>query len=377
MKTILSEYKNFTPYKSSKILKNEITYNSGINLNRSKSGAKLKDTNINRPQSSNNFRQNYKALTVSNSNIYDPGLEKVLNNVNSPIIEGTYEDPSKINQLDDVQKLKKLFLLYSSNENKLQSQKYLKLLSDAKLLDKGFDSKYAEVIFLTASRSKNFILFNEFCEIMVKISEIKFSVDFMKNQSKALDKIMSNFLFPLLNIILEANKISQEKNKFNLEIYLSKMNTGANTYYILKHFYCISKIYEKYFPWENLKISNYQKSKLSEKTYVKFCKDFEICPHIATIVKANEIFQSVMMNTRLLFNMFDAIKAEEDNINLKVYSENVSNKGTYFTLYHLIAALYLFSVNNMCSVNNYRNEIIISGFTNEEDSSKYKKYILT
>ena len=273
-------------------------------------------------------------------------------------------------ELDEVQKLKKLFLLYSSNESKLNSQNFMKLLSDAKILDKNFDSKYADIIFFTASRSKNYITFNEFCEVMIKISEIKFPNDYIKSQSNALEKIVEKYLFSLLELITESDKKIEEKNKqtFNPDIYLSKMNTGSNPYYILKHFYCVSKVYDKYFPWENLNVSNYQKSKLSEKTYIKLFRDFDISPKVVSLIKANEIFQNVMTSSRLIFNIFDAIKQNEEELELKV--NEINNKGTYFTLYHLIACCYLVGVHNMCSLNNFKNQNIINGFSSEEDGSK-------
>jgi len=275
----------------------------------------------------------------------------------------------KLNELDEVQRLKKLFLQYSSNENKLNSQKFLKLLTDAKILNKNFDSKYADILFFTASRSKSFIVFNEFCELIVKISEIKFPYEFVKNQSKALEKLMEQFLFTLLDQITEPQK-QEENNKFKFspEVFLPKMNIGSSKHYILKHLYCIRKIYEKYFPWENLNVSNYQKSKLSEKTFIKLCKDFDISPNIVSMTKSNEIFQNVIMSHKIIFNIFDALKQSEEELENK--SLDLTNKGTYFTLYHLISTLYLISVHNMCSLSNFQDNQIINNFSCEEDGSK-------
>lgn len=336
-----------------------------------------KDSNI---SSSNNlFILDLKRTNrVVNSNRTSGQYHKTNASSNSIIYTEMKLDPSlenkehfdKLNELDEVQKLKKLFLQYSSNENKLNSQKFLKLLSDAKILNKNFDSKYADILFFTASRSKSFIVFNEFCELIVKISEIKFPFEFVKNQSKALEKLMEQFLFTLLDEITEP-QIQEENNKFKFtpEIFLPKMNTGSNKHYILKHFYCISKIYDKYFPWENLNVSNYQKSKLSEKTFNKFCKDFDISPNIVSLTKTNEIFQNVIMSHKIIFNIFDALKQNEED--LEIQSLDLTNKGTYFTLYHLISSLYLISVHNMCSLSNFKDNQIINHFSCQEDASKF------
>jgi hypothetical protein len=316
------------------------------------------------------------ATTTTNSLIIQQGDIKSIQQSSTsyplPIkeIESEFDELKQLNEFDEVQKLKKLFLLYSSNEKRLYSQKFLKLLSDSKILDKNFDSKYADIIFYTGSRSKNCIDFNEFCEIMVKISEIKFPNEYMKNQSKALDKLCRNNLFSLLKLIIETNS-NKDKKVCNWEIYLSKMNTNKNVLSIEKNSYCISKIYLKYFPWEPLNVSNYQKANLSEKAFFRICKDFEICPNQISLIKLSEIYQNVMVSTKLILNIFETISfsiRENGKLNL-VNTGDISNKGTYFTFYHLIAAFYLISIQMMLNMSSYKNEYMIDNFINEEDTS--------
>jgi hypothetical protein len=87
-----------------------------------------------------------------------------------------------------------------------------------------------------------------------------------------------------------------------------------------------------------------------------------------------EIFENIMMNTKLIFKVLEKIinkikESESFLINAELTS--ISNYGTYFTLYHLIASFYLISIQNMINILSYKNEngldlMIIS----EEDSSK-------
>ena len=273
------------------------------------------------------------------------------------------EELLPISDLDELQKLKRIFLLYTGNEKKLHSYKFIKLLSDAKILDKNFDSKYADILFFTASRSNMHIDFKGFCEIILKISEIKFPNDFIKKQSQALNKLFDNFLFPLLENIyseLRNEKLNKKCQLFEYANYICRINTGINSQLIDKHFYLIYKIYQKYFPWEVLNISTLQKSKLSEKSFMKLCRNFQICPNKISLVKLNEIYENCQINSKLILKEFLHI--------CEIYP-NVQNQGSYFSLFHLILALYLTSVNDMLTNSDkYINEA--DYFIQEEDASK-------
>lgn len=259
------------------------------------------------------------------------------------------------NDLNDIQKLKRLFLIYSGNEKKLHSQKYLKLLTDAEMLDRDFDSKYADIVFFAASKSKTHIEFSGFCELILKISEIKFPLDFIKNQALALNKILNEFVFPLLNKIYSNNCFNYKssglsKNK-GIQLHtdysklILKINSNSDVKEILeKHLYLLIKIYQKYFPWETLNIAHDKKTILSEKSFVRFSKDFEIQPNLISLIRLNDIYVNSTLNTKLILSTIDSILGVD-----------IKNQGSYFTLFHFITCLYLISIQsilNYCSINN-------------------------
>lgn len=258
-----------------------------------------------------------------------------------------------INDLDDIEKLKRLFLIYTANDKKLHSQKFLKLLNDASLLDKDFDSKYADILFFAGSKSKTHIDFSNFCEIVLKISEIKFPLDFIKNQTDALNRLFRNYLFPLLKkIYSNSNKnfgpsssgLSYSKGLQSHTDYTKLiLNINSNNDFkevLDKHLYLIIKIYQKYFPWESINISEDKRINLSEKSFVRFCKDFEIQPNLISLIKLNDIYTNSTLNTKLILSVVNSVM---DN--------NIPNQGSYYTLFHFIICLYLISIQGILSVN--------------------------
>lgn len=278
-------------------------------------------------------------------------------NIKNKQVEQPTNDNNKfLNDLDDVQKLKRLFLIYTANEKKLHSQKFLKLVSDAGLLDKDFDSKYADILFFAGSKSKTHIEFSNFCEIILKICEIKFPLDFIKNQVLALNNILNGFLFPLLNKIYSSTYSNRSNSNYkssgvfnskgpqshiDYTKLILKINSNIEIKEVLeKHLYLIIKIHQKYFPWESLNIGQDKKINLSEKSFVKFCKDFEIQPNLISLVKLNDIYINSTLNTKLIFSVIDSIM-----------DGNVKNQGSYFTLYHFITCLYLLSVQSILQTN--------------------------
>jgi hypothetical protein len=279
-----------------------------------------------------------------------------------------------INDMDDVQKLKRLFLIYTGNEKKLHSQKFLKLLNDAEMLDKDFDSNYADIVFCAATKSKTDLEFSGFCELILKISEIKFPLDFIKNQALALNKIINNFFFPLLSKIYSNsdsnyNRTGLSKSKgirshTDYTRLILKINSNNEIKEILeKHLYLIIKIYQKYFPWECLNISDDKKVKLSEKSFVKFSKDFEIQPNLISLIKINDVYIHSTLNTKLIISVVDSILGND-----------ITNQGSYFTLFHFITCLYLISIQGLLIFGKtlYSNKNTINNDENYREGFNFK-----
>ena len=128
----------------------------------------------------------------SNSNFFSLSNIKI-----NEKVETVYNETQTSN-CDEIKKLKKLFMIYSNNDKKLQSQKYLKLLFDAGILDKAFDMRRADILLARVSKLK-VLYFDNFCDILVKIAEIKFPTEFQTNKNKILNKLLSLYIFPLFD----------------------------------------------------------------------------------------------------------------------------------------------------------------------------------
>ena len=289
----------------------------------------MKITSNNLTKASNvNSGMNSKSQTMKNS----PRDDSI-----QPVIYKEYTD-TEISNLDDVQKLKKLFLIYTNNEKNMSSQKFLRILLDAQIIDKSFDIRYADILYVTENKSKQ-MQFDSFCEILVKISEIKFPNDYLLDQNRSLDRLLNKFLFPLLNKVITPSK------QFFIEEKIERINFDFKIKDIIEtNFELFKSIYEKYFPWETLNISNSQKKNLSFKSFEKFLFDFEICPNLISRIKAYELFEETFLNGKSIFKIF----AEEKWISMTI--------GTSFSSLYFIIMIYLISISSYFFVEHKRDE---------------------
>ena len=273
-----------------------------------------------------------------------------------------YEYNKEVSNLDEVQKLKKLFLHYSNNEKKLSSHKFHKLITDAKIIDNTFTSQYADILFFSTGNSKQNLDFTNFCDLLVKLSEIKYPEIFIRDQSAALSKILENNLNPLLDVIIDQSMYSNKPD----QILIYKHFTYPEVLLVLdQHYYIMKQIYEKYFPWEKLTISNFQKRDLSEKAFQKFLYDYEIVPNLVSIKKLKEIFENTIMNV--------------SEINTYLAKRSLFKKlGSFFTLYNFIAGLYIISTLAYFDFekDKINGECLQSLFKQKIYGSPYIKYII-
>ena len=297
-----------------------------------------------------------------NTTIYDPNTRIIYDN------EICFRDNE-----DDLRKLMKIYKSYSQNE-KLNLNSYLNFLQKVNILNNNFNRKYATAIFYSIvennKEDKINLNFTNFCLILVKISELKYPDDYIDNPNFAYEKLLT-IIFSNKNILTKfADVILVEKNiinnhKIDHETTLKKFSNTSKKlkyYYISKHMYLLSKIYDVYFPCENIQIvkNNYFHTNTnnppqiqliqSEKSFYSFCKDFEL-HNICGLRQLSEIFHSVISFSEIVEKVFKNITYinedifKEDLDNKKFHSKNstMKNKGSYFTLFHLITAIYLLS----------------------------------
>jgi hypothetical protein len=231
---------------------------------------------------------------------------------------------------DDIKRIKKLFLIYTNNCKRMVSQKYLKLLNDARILDGSFDVQKADILY--AKETKHGIMdFNKFCDILVLISQIKFPDTFSEDKNKCLNRLISFFLFPLLDkISLNNLERTSYTNNNNVNHMLIKLCDPEVKMIIQDNYTMFRVIYENYFPWEKLNIAYSQKKKLSEKAFGKLLEDFEICPNLVSIKRGSEIFEEMYLKSTQIVNIFSDFTKY--------------NLGSSFTIFFLISALFLIAI---------------------------------
>ena len=104
--------------------------------------------------------------------------------------------------LYEVTQLKEIFNLYSNNQKYLTNIQYLQFLSDAQLIDNdNLSIKNSNIIFYSFTKAKNNLNFQSFCDLIIKLTEIKFQEEFMINQSTTLSKFISIYIIPLIQIL--------------------------------------------------------------------------------------------------------------------------------------------------------------------------------
>jgi hypothetical protein len=230
-------------------------------------------------------------------------------------------------EIDEIKKLKKLFLTYTKNDKRIVSQKFLKMMKDSKIFDKNFDLKKADILF---SRETKYSVmdFHKFCDVLVKISQIKFPQLFETEKNKSLNNVIAFYFLPLYDKIHSINNERNDTPKMNN--FLANLGNHSTKKMIEENFLLFKVVYDNYFPWEKLNIAYTQKKRLSEKGFQKFIDDFELCPNLVSKMKGIEIFEEMFLKSSEIQSAFNDLR------NLHI--------GSSFGIFYLVSALFLISV---------------------------------
>jgi len=277
----------------------------------------MKQFKIERPKSS--------LMTIRN-----PSID---NKVNRDLNNNGYSSSSNSLKGSDVSKtplfmteLKLLFNLYSCNSQKfITSQKFVKLLQNADLIDHNLDEKKADIIFYKESKN-GFIDFDSFCNTLVIIANVKYPNEFAKNNTQVLDKIIENHLIKLLKLIL-----SQNNNVFNNTIMnldkITKLVDISKMSMIFAKFDELKLLYKKYFISEDTNKNTLNKDNVKQ-IFISFLKDFEIFPQLISSNKIEEIISELFTDNHKIIYLF-------------VELENI---GSYFTYFHFLTCILYLSL---------------------------------
>ena len=285
-------------------------------------------------------------------------------------------DMSKDNEL--ISKLKEIFNHFSNNSKYLSNKDYKLFLIETSLLDDfKITHEYSNILFYSFSTAKNCISFQSFCKLIIKIASIKFPVQFKENQEKALFLLYEVYLNPLIKIYQVINSSNKKKseltkddfilNNINNKLIIQKVVSRMTKGIIEKNYLLFLKIFQKYFCFENLKISNTQKNHLSQKAFCKILEEFNILPAYINSERAEKVYNIIIKNREYILNIMNNFI----NIDLCI------NDGMYFTLFHFIISIYLISIINIMITNYNENEPenIWEIFMNNNDSKTFEHLI--
>ena len=204
--------------------------------------------------------------------------------------------------------LNKLFEKYCqqgdvTNLKYMKSQRFFKFLFDSDIFDHKVSKVRAELIFTSESKQKKNINFNQFLQILLKISEVKYSEASNLCQQEMLKLLLKQNILPLYDRLF---LIQSESNKFTKTITFKKQNNEINNEFDLDSesevlFTFISHIlydiYKTYFPLE-LSLSendDYIKEE-SQKGFLDLVKDYELSPQLVNKSTAFSLFRLELTN---------------------------------------------------------------------------------
>ena len=275
---------------------------------------------------------------------------------NSKIKEKQYKDKEDNDEYSSlIIKLKNIFNYYSNNSKYLSNEQYKIFLIEISLLDNKLTLEYLNTLFYSVSYAKDSINFNSFLSLLTKISEIKFPKIFKQNKEKVLFIFYDKYINPLIDIYINSNKkgsIFKEKendnnicfNSINHKIIISKISSLLTKEIIEENYLLFLKIYQKYFCFENLKISRIQKNRLSHKAFLKCMEDFKILSEYLNSEQIEQIYDRIIDNKDYTENIMNKL------INIDL----CNNDGMWFTLFHFIVGIYLIAIFNVI-ITNYNN----------------------
>ena len=257
--------------------------------------------------------------------------------------------------LDKVEKIFQFYCQFGErlNTKTLKSFKYIRLLEDSKILvnsknilsNNPLSKHELEIIFYSESKNNNTINFHQFLNILVRISNIKYSFEDKKRNTLQL---IIEYLMPLYNKIFNRKTLNNNNSTIikekNIEDFIHENNIILIIQKISKVLFDIYKIYFQH------EISASQEMKFviseSEKKLFDFGKNFDISPGLISKSSLLSLYQSEVNNTEV----DKIIRKEKDfylnlikNINLdrliKFEKKNLNILGNHFNFFKFIRLL--------------------------------------
>ena len=285
---------------------------------------------------------------------------------------------NNIHKTDIISELKEIFNHFSNNSKYLSNKNYKLFLIETSLLDDlNITPEYSNTLFYSFSSAKNCISFQSFYKLIMKIATIKFPKKYKESPENAFSFLFEIYLNPLLKIFHEMNSENNNKselkkegfifNNINNKLIIQKIVSRMTKEIIENNYLLFLKLFQKYFCFENLKISITQKSHLSKKAFSKILSDFDIMPQYIDSERTENVFNIIIDNREYILNIM------KNFINIDL----CNNDGMYFTLFHFIIGIYLTSIVNIMLTSFDKNDTnnIWEIFVNNKDSKAFQNLL--
>lgn len=190
--------------------------------------------------------------------------------------------------------LKKIFNFYSSFANRLannlmKGSQFLKVATDSNIIDRDFDAKTVELLFISVNRNQKGITYEKFIRLLHTVAQNKYGFE---DPNANFKHLLENNIMPLYNTIYNETDLGTED-----KILRSKINFATLMLVHLRRdiFYAI---YVHYFPEEKNSVNRVINEKAlgekSKQSLLLFLREFELLPGLLNIGIVNNFYNELM-----------------------------------------------------------------------------------
>jgi hypothetical protein len=321
----------------------------------------INDVHGNQQQQPTRPKSNNQTMTATNQETFrnDNSFQNTPSNLNRfQKLDQTFENDSEESYIKNLKTcLKKIFNFYSSfanrlTNNQMKGSQFLKIATDSNIIDRDFDAKTVELLFISVNRNQKGINYEKFVRLLHTVAQNKYG---LQDPNANFKHLLENNIMPLYNTIYNETDLGTED-----KILRSKINFATLMLVHLRKeiFYAI---YVHYFPDEKNSVNRVVNEKAlgekSKQSLLLFLREFELLPGLLNIGIVNNFYNELMA-----MDMFDSKISSVVDLRKILGSE----LGTQFTSMMFIFFLIKISIFIFSDPNNVPKKFRDIHFTSDE-----------
>ena len=275
-----------------------------------------------------------KKIPEKNSNINNDNNEKLENKSNSKKNKKLYK-PTKSKNIFKKEDLNKPIKIYSEEEimhyvhliflnNSLYfpkrqqylmtTENFLKIIKNLGIIPNELKLYELDILIKIVCPKTNLIAYEDFMDILLKLSEKIFPEQFKKNKSTVTNFFFHNLFIAYNDIIFDESVALKDllKYQYSSLVYLLNIIPDDSQILVINSLlYTLNEIYEKYFIYgfEPNANNTFILENGNLRNFFNFCRDFEILPFILSETQIVTYYNLVVDNKEL----FKFIDEQDDN----------------------------------------------------------------